>query len=407
MSIFGKIFRSRDRPKDLSLSSTDGWIFAPSDTGEVVTPLTALQTSGVYACVQVIAQSIATLPCHLYRRREDGGEEIARDNPLDYILHDQPNPEMTAYSFYETLTAQIALWGNAYAQIIRDGAGRIVELYPLQAAKMQVLRDNAGELYYQYTQSGDSKNPGKVVNLRPAEVLHVPGMGYNGIVGFSPITIARRSIGMTIAAEKYGGNFYKNGARPSGALEYPGQLKDPEKVRKSWNAVYGGSDNSGKVVILEEGMKYTPIAMSMADAQFIENRKYQLNDIARIYRIPPHMIGDLEKATFSNIEHQSLEFVKYTLAPWVQRWEQAMKRCLLTQKEKTEYSMRMNVDGLLRGDYQSRMNGYAVARQNGWMNANEIRALENMNHIPAELGGDDYLINGNMIKITDAGGDKT
>lgn len=407
MSIFGKIFRSRDRPKDLSLSSTDGWIFAPSDTGEVVTPLTALQTSGVYACVQVIAQSIATLPCHLYRRREDGGEEIARDNPLDYILHDQPNPEMTAYSFYETLTAQIALWGNAYAQIIRDGTGRIVELYPLQAAQMQVLRDNAGNLYYQYTQSGDSKTPGKEINLRPAEVLHVPGMGYNGIVGFSPITIARRSIGMTIAAEKYGGNFYKNGARPSGALEYPGQLQDPERVRKSWNAVYGGSDNSGKVVILEEGMKYTPIAMSMADAQFIENRKYQLNDIARIYRVPPHMIGDLEKATFSNIEHQSLEFVKYTLAPWVQRWEQAMKRCLLTQKERTEYSMRMNVDGLLRGDYESRMNGYAVARQNGWMNANEIRTLENMNHIPAELGGDDYLINGNMIKITDAGGDKT
>ena len=174
-------------------------------------------------------------------------------------------------------------------------------------------------------------------------------------------------------------------------------------MRDSWNESFGGSVNSGKVAVLEEGMKYTPISIAPNEAQFLETRKFQIDEIARIFRVPPHMVGDLEKSSFSNIEQQSLEFVKYTLAPWIARWEQSISRLLLSQDEKRVYFAKFNVDGLLRGDYQSRMNGYATARQNGWMSANDIRELENLDRIPAEQGGDLYLINGNMTKLEDAG----
>lgn len=186
-------------------------------------------------------------------------------------------------------------------------------------------------------------------------------------------------------------------------LEHPGTIKDPSKVREAWQSQFGGSSNSGKVAVLEEGMKYTPISISPEQAQFLETRKFQINEIARIFRVPPHMVGDLEKSSFSNIEQQSLEFVKYTLDPWVIRWEQSIMRILLTPEEKKSLYVKFNVEGLLRGDYQSRMTGYATARQNGWMSANDIRALENLDRIPAELGGDLYLINGSMLPLADAG----
>jgi HK97 family phage portal protein len=186
-------------------------------------------------------------------------------------------------------------------------------------------------------------------------------------------------------------------------LEHPGTLKDPSKVRESWTQTFGGSANSNKVAVLEEGMKYTPISINPSEAQFLDTRKFQVTEICRIFRVPPHMVADLEKSSFSNIEQQSLEYVTYTLRPWICRLEQAMVRRLLNENEKKEYFIKFNVDGLLRGDYQSRMNGYATARQNGWMSANDIRELENLDRIPADLGGDLYLINGNMTKLEDAG----
>ena len=215
--------------------------------------------------------------------------------------------------------------------------------------------------------------------------------------------MANNAIGMAIACEEYGAKFFVNGAAPSGVLEHPGTIRDPSRVRESWQSTFGGSANANKVAVLEEGMKYTPISISPNEAQFLETRKFQIDEIARIFRVPPHMVGDLEKSSFSNIEQQSLEFVKYTLDPWVARWEQAMVRALLTPEEKKTYFFKFNVDGLLRGDYQSRMNGYATARQNGWMSANDIRELENLDRIPEEAGGDLYLINGNMTKLADAG----
>ena len=215
--------------------------------------------------------------------------------------------------------------------------------------------------------------------------------------------MAKNAIGMAIACEEYGAKFFANGAAPGGVLEHPGTIKDPQRVRESWQSTFGGSGNSNKIAVLEEGMKYTPIGISPEQAQFLETRKFQINEIARIFRVPPHMVGDLEKSSFSNIEQQSLEFVKYTLEPWLVRWEQSIQRTLFSPEEKKRYFAKFNVEGLLRGDYASRMSGYATARQNGWMSANDIRELENMDRIPAEEGGDLYLINGNMLPLGNAG----
>lgn len=213
----------------------------------------------------------------------------------------------------------------------------------------------------------------------------------------------RQQASIGLAAEEYGSKFYANGASPSGVLEHPGTLKDPSKVRDSWNAAFAGSGNSHRVAVLEEGLKYTPISISPNEAQFLETRKFQIDEIARIFRVPPHMVGDLEKSSFSNIEQQSLEFVKYTLEPWIVRWEQSISRSLLSRNEKSSYFVKFNVDGLLRGDYASRMSGYATARQNGWMSANDIRELENLDRISDEEGGNLYLVNGSMTKLSDAG----
>lgn len=271
--------------------------------------------------------------------------------------------------------------------------------------KMSVDRDENGRLYYTYYRGTDEaiKNKEFAVTLQPSDVLHIPGLGFDGLVGYSPIAMAKNAIGMAIACEEYGAKFFANGAAPGGVLEHPGTIKDPQRVRESWQSTFGGSGNANKIAVLEEGMKYTPIGISPEQAQFLETRKFQINEIARIFRVPPHMVGDLEKSSFSNIEQQSLEFVKYTLDPWVIRWEQSIQRSLLSNDEKAMYFVKFNLEGLLRGDYQSRMNGYAIGRQNGWMSANDIRELENLDRIPAEDGGDLYLINGNMLPLKNAG----
>ena len=376
-----------------------------STSGKRVNERSAMQMTAVYSCVRILSEAIASLPLNVYRYNEDGGKEKAYDHPLFRLLHDEPNPEMTSFIFRETLMTHLLLWGNAYAQIIRNGKGEVIALYPLMPDRMSVDRDEKGHLYYRYTKSSDDAPTmeGSTVVLDPSDVLHVPGLGFDGLVGYSPIEMAKNAIGLAIAAEEYGSKFYANGASPSAVLEHPGTLKDPGKVRDSWNAAFGGSSNSHKVAVLEEGLKYTPISISPNEAQFLETRKFQINEIARIFRVPPHMVGDLEKSSFSNIEQQSLEFVKYTLDPWVIRWEQALFRALLNEEEKKDYFFKLNVEGLLRGDYASRMNGYATARQNGWMSANDIRELEDLDRIPTELGGDLYLVNGNMMPLNDAG----
>lgn len=401
MSIFSRFFR----PKNRTAGSAWNFRIGTSTSGKHVSQFSAMQISAVYACVRILAESIAGLPLYMYTLDDKGAKVKAEDHPLYFLLHDEPNPEMTSFVFRETLMTHLLLWGNAYAQIIRNGKGEVIALYPLMPNRMEVDRDENGQLYYQYTISSDDPKTmkGTVVTLSPRDVLHIPGLGFDGLVGYSPIAMTKNAIGMSIATEEYGAKFFENGANPSGILIHPGVIKDPEKIRKSWNASFGGTKNAGKVAVLEEGMTYTPISISPNEAQFLETRKFQIDEIARIFRVPAHLIGDLEHATFSNIEQQSLEYVIYTLDPWIKRWEQSMRRALLSDDEKKKYYIRFNVDGLLRGDYASRMTGYATARQNGWMSANDIRKMENLDLIPEEEGGDLYLVNGSMTKLKDAG----
>ena len=411
MGFFSSLFRSRDAPQNSTAGSAYTFFFGGSTSGKAVTERSAMQMTAVYSCVRILAEAVAGLPLNLYRYTKDGGKEKAIDHPLYLLLHDEPNPEMSSFVFRETLMTHLLLWGNAYAQIIRNGKGEVIALYPLMPNKMSVDRDSQGQLYYTYQRGTDEaiRDKNQTAILRPSDVLHIPGLGFDGLVGYSPIAMAKNAIGMAIACEEYGAKFFANGAAPGGVLEHPGTIKDPQRVRESWQSTFGGSGNANKIAVLEEGMKYTPIGISPEQAQFLETRKFQINEIARIFRVPPHMVGDLEKSSFSNIEQQSLEFVKYTLEPWVIRWEQSIQRTLLSTTEKSRYFVKFNLEGLLRGDYQSRMNGYATARQNGWMSANDIRELENLDRIPSEEGGDLYLINGNMLPLHQAGAfaDKT
>ena len=405
MGIFDYFFKSRDKPENRTSGSSYSFFFGSSSAGKRVNERSAMQMTAVYSCVRILSEAIASLPLHVYKTSNEGSKEKAVEHPLYFLLHDEPNPEMTSFIFRETLMTHLLLYGNAYAQVIRNGKGEVIALYPLMPNRMNVDRDDKGQLYYEYMMT-DTDAPtmkGTTVKLSPYEVLHVPGLGFDGLLGYSPIAMAKNAIGLAIATEEYGSKFFANGANPSGVLEHPGVLKDPSKIRDSWTQTFGGSGNANKVAVLEEGMKYTPISISPEQAQFLETRKFQINEIARIFRVPPHMLGDLERSTFSNIEEQSIEFVKYTLSPWISRIEASMQRTLLKPDEKKDMFIRFNVEGLLRGDYKSRMDGYAVARQNGWMSANDIRALESLDRIPEEEGGDLYLINGNMTKLKDAG----
>ena len=392
---FSGLFRARDKPQD-SVSAAPVFYFGTSGSGKSVTVQSAIQLSTVYACVRVISETIASLPLGIYETVNDGNEK-ATDHPLYRLLHDEPNSEMTSFVFREVMLAHLLLYGNSYSQIIRSGKNQVIGLYPLLPDHMDVDRDSKGNLTYTYTTSD-----GKTVSIKPRDVLHIPGLGFDGVMGYSPIALEKNAIGLGIASEEYGSKFFSNGARPSGILTHPNTVKNPKALRESWNSAYGGSSNSNRVAILEEGMKFEPIAIPNNEAQFLETRKFQVDEICRIFRVPPHLVGNLEHATFSNIEHQSIDFAVHTIRPWLVRIEQAMNRALLSEQEKGRFFVQFNIDGLMRGDYKSRMEGYAIGRQNGWLSTNDIRALENQNPIPADQGGDAYLVNGNMISISTA-----
>ena len=397
MSIFSGLFRSRDKPKN---RVGGGWnfLFGGTTSGKAVNERTAMQTSAVYACVRILAESVAGLPLHVYERTANGSKSTKPSHPLYRLLHDEPNREMTSFVFRETLMSHLLLWGNAYAQIIRDGRGFPIALYPLLPDRMAVDRNEIGELVYTY-QSDKGQ-----VKLRRENILHIPGLGFDGLIGYSPIAMAKNAVGLALATEDYGATFFANGANPGGVLEHPGVIKpeQADRLRESWQSQFGGA-NAHKVAVLEEGLKFHQMSIPPEQAQFLETRKFQINEIARIFRVPPHMVGDLEKSSFSNIEQQSLEFVKYTLDPWVVRWEQSLQQALILPSEKATIFIKFNLDGLLRGDYQSRMQGYSTGIQNGFMSVNDVRGLEDMNLLTAEEGGDLHFVNGNMVKLADVG----
>ncbi|OLS02561.1 phage portal protein [Tissierella creatinophila] len=396
INIFSKLFKSREKPSNSLFGSTYSFFFGATTSGKTVNETTAMQTTAVYACVRILAETIASLPLHTYKSTSEGKEK-ARDHPIYHLLSDAPNPEMTSFVFRETLIGHLLLWGNAYAQIIRNGRGEVAALYPLIPDKMKIKRSERGEIYYLYNKEGQD------YILKSQEVLHIPGLGFDGLVGYSPIAMAKNTIGMALATEEYGAKFFSNGANPGGVLEHPGVVKDPSRVRDSWNSVYQGSTNSHKVAVLEEGMKFQAIGIPPEQAQFLETRKFQTEEICRIFRVPPHLVASLDKATFSNIEHQSISFVVHTIRPWLVRIEQSINKALFNEAERKEYFVSFVVDGLLRGDYNSRMQGYATGIQNGFMSPNDVRSLENMNPIPEEEGGNVYMVNGNMLKLKDVG----
>ncbi|MCQ4922196.1 phage portal protein [Tissierella carlieri] len=396
IQILSRLFKSRDKPTNSFFGNTYSFFFGSTTSGKTVNERTAMQTTAVYACVRILAETIASLPLHTYKYTEDGKEK-AREHPIYHLLSDSPNPEMTSFVFRETLMGHLLLWGNSYSQIIRDGRGKVIALYPLIPDRMTVNRSNNGEIYYLYNKEGQD------YILKKDEVLHIPGLGFDGLIGYSPIAMAKNAIGMAIATEEYGAKFFSNGANPGGVLEHPGVVKDPQRIRESWNSVYQGSSNAHKVAVLEEGMKFQPIGIPPEQAQFLETRKFQLEEICRIFRVPPHLVGDLERATFSNIEHQSISFVVHTIRPWLVRIEQSINKALFSESERKEYFVSFVVEGLLRGDYESRMRGYSIGIQNGFMSPNDVRSLENMNPIPEEEGGGTYMVNGNMLKLKDVG----
>lgn len=359
-------------------------------TGVVVSPESSLQVITVFACVRVLAESLAALPLLLYQRQGTAKTRVT-DHTLYPVLHDLPNPEMTSMEFRETLMGHLALRGNAFANKVFDGAGRVRELWPLRPDRMQVQRDTNGQLVYLYSLPG-----GEQRLLRAQEVMHIRGLSPDGIIGYNPIQLARQAIGLALATEEYGARFFGNGARATTVLEHPGKLSDTAytRLQRSWEARHMGLENAHRVAILEEGMKVEQIGMAPEDAQFLQTRKFQKGEIASLFRIPPHMAGDLDKATFGNIEHMGIEFVVYTMRPWLVRWEQAIARDLLTEEERSRYFAEFLLDALLRGDMASRYQAYSIGRQNGWLSANDIRGFENLNPVP---GGDVYLIPLNMV----------
>ena len=399
MGIFS---RKKVKAQDSLSTSGGGSVFVsgPSSAGTHVSEHTALQTAAVYACVRVIAETVASLPLHVYRY-ETNGAVPAPEHRLYRLLHLTPNPEMTAFTFRETLMSHLLLHGNAYAQIIRDGGGRVRALYPLLPYKMDVHRGDDGKLYYTYWRDYDESRPGEKsggVALTSDDVLHIPALSKDGLVGMSPIALARNPIGLALATEKYGAGFFANSANPGGILEHPTALGDKaeQQIRDAWEALYKG--NSGKVAVLAEGMTFKRVSIPPNEAQFLETRKFQISEIARIFRVPPHMIGDLEKSSFNNIEQQSLEFVKYTIDPWIVRLEQAMCVKLLSEAEQEKYYVKFNLDGLLRGDYESRMRGYQIGINAGFMSQNDVRRLEDLPLITTP-GGDKYRLNSAMKDI--------
>jgi len=366
--------------------------------GVMVTEKTAMNATAVFACVRILAETLASLPFPVYTRLEGGGKRRAPEHPLYNVLHDAPNPYMTSFALRETLMGHLVTWGNAYANIKRDGRGQVTELWPLRPDRMREVKWDNGKLKYYY-----QIDDGTISAINSSAVLHIAGLGFDGVMGYSPIRMAADAVGLALATEEYGARFFGNGAKPGGILKHPNRLKDDARtnLQNSWNKMHQGLSNQHRIAILEEGMDYVQIGLPPEDSQFLQTRKFQLQEIARIYRVPPHMLADLERATFSNIEHQSIDFVVHTVRPWLVRWEQAIKQKLFLPDEREKYFAEFLVDGLLRGDTQSRFDAYQKGFQVGGFSVNEILELENRNPIGEE--GDKRFVPMNMIPLNMVG----
>lgn len=361
-------------------------------SGVSVNASTAAKFAPVFACIKVLAEGVGQLPLNLFERVGEDTKKKARTHRLFKILHDEPNEFQTAQEFWEMCVAHIALTGNFYAYINESiAAGTVSELLPLQPAAVEPVQDENYKINYKIT----FPNGGSDV-LDTSQVLHIKGLSLDGITGVSNITHARDSIGLAMATQSHGSKLFSNGAKPGGILSTESQLKKDqiELIRNEWERLHGGTANSHRTAILQGGLKWAQVGLSSDDAQFLETRKFQRSEIAGIFRVPPHMIGDLERATFTNIEHQGLEFVVYSLMPYIRRIEQRITKQLLKDKDKLIYYPKFNVNGLLRGDMKTRGQFYRSMFNMGALSSNEIRKLEDFN--PRD-GGDEYFVPLNMV----------
>jgi HK97 family phage portal protein len=367
-------------------------------SGVHVTDESAMRVTAYLAAVKIISETIASLPFNVYQAVGDKRER-AVNHQLYEVLHFQTNPEMTAYAFRETLQGHILNWGNGYAYIDRNGAGAVTALWPLLPDRTRPDRDEKGNLFYWTT----LPRTNEVIKLDPYDVFHIPGFGFDGVVGYNPVRLAQEAIGLSLAAEEFGARFFGDGASPSGIIEYPGKLSKEayERYKADVNDKYGKLSEKHKLMVLEEGLKFHQVTIPPDAAQFLETRKFQIAEIARLFRVPLHMLQELDRSTNNNIEHQSIEYVVHTLRPWLVRWEQRTRMQLISQRERRAgYYAEFVVEGLLRGDTKSRYESYGVALDKGWMNPNEVRGLENQNPYP---GGDAYRVPLNTAKVNPDG----
>ena len=392
MNLFGKLLvkLGASPPPD-----NDFWYRPVSGSRNYVSQDSAMRISAVWACVRVIAETIGSLPLGVYRRNRDG-RELDRNHALYYLLHNSPNPDMTAFEFWELAAKCLCLSGNFYAQIFTNQRGDVTELRPLSPSSMRVFRDpETGVLVYQYGAQ----------MFTSSDILHIPGLGYDGerdLTGYSPVSYMAQALGMTQDAEGYGANFFKNNATPPAYMTVPQALSNEARGNlQSWLMDnYGGVKNAGKIGVLEQGAEIKTVAINHRDMQFLELRQYQKADICSIFRVPPHMIQDLTRSTNNNIEHQGIDFATHTIRPWLTRIEKRINLQLFGPREAAVYYAEFNMDALLRGDAASRANYYSAMRNIGALSANEIRSKENMNPY---AGGELYLVQGAMVPVSQAG----
>jgi HK97 family phage portal protein len=400
MSLWSRMFSRRSRVTPMGTPASPAreleTLFgtAPTGSGVSVTPDSVMAASAVLACVRVLSESVASLPCHLYRRL-DVGKDTASNHPLYPVLHRLANPEMSAFDFFEMQQAHILLRGNAYAYIERDRGARPKGLWPLRPDQVRVERRTDGWIWYVW-----SPPQAQALEFRRDEILHVHGLSRDGLIGLSPILLAAEVFGLSIAQTGFAASFFGNGTVMGGTLEHPATLSEPAAKRlvESVRGAHEGFSRAHKLLVLEEGMKYAAIGIEPEAAQFLESRKFQVEEIARIYRVPLHLIQSLDRATFSNIEHQGLDFVIHSLRPWLVRWEQAISRDVLLPSERETYFAEFMVDALLRGDIKTRYEAYSVAINWGWMSPDDVREKENLNPRPDGKGGV-YLTPTNMTTM--------
>lgn len=390
----------RAQHRNSTLASPEQWLIEAllggmkTKAGVSVSKDTALGVATVFACVNKIAQAVSCLPFQVYRRIPGGGREPASDHPLYSILHDEPNPEMTSVDFRTAMQGNLTLRRNAVAVIVRDGMGRVAELWPVEAINYSIRRDKATR---RLTYTIDGKDYGQ------ESILHLRQATFNGIVGLDAMTQAREAIALAITLQDNASRFFSNASRPGGFLEFPGVLKDEEvkRLRESFEQSYKGTENAYKLAILEHGMKFVASQANNEQSQFNESRMFQAKEIASIFGVPPHKVGILDNATFSNIEHQSIEWVSDTLLPVITAWEASCNMRLLTREDRRTYFVKLNLSGLLRADIKTRFEAYGIGRQWGWLCPDEIRELEDQNPLPDGLGKM-YLVPGNMVPAENA-----